>query len=234
MTVGELCRYTSHFYESWDTDYAQTLSGRWGLARDRRVGGLSTGEQRKIAILLALASRPEVLVLDEPVANLDPIARREIIDEIIETITSELGCTVLFSTHLLGDLERVAEFVGMVDRGRMALSDRLESWQNTLKRVQVIFPNSGTPPGFGVPGALRSWTCGPVVTAIARVTGDFELEAIRKLPGVRVNVFGIGLEELFLELFAEGKERSDVSSEPENSLPAEEPADKILSIHQTR
>src|SRR4029079_841395 len=160
-------------------------------------GCCSMGHKRKAGMLLAFASRPEVLLLDEPVANLDPIARREIMDEIITAIAQGEGCTVLFSTHLLGDLERVAEYVGIMDRGRLAMTDRLESWQTTLKRVQVIFPSSGVPSEFAIPGSLQTRACGPVITAIDRLTGDLQLEPLRSIPGVRVNVFSIGLEELF-------------------------------------
>lgn len=200
MTAEELCHYASHFYETWDAAYARGLARRWQLDWQRQVGLLSAGQQRKVSILLALAARAEVLILDEPAAGLDPIARRQLIDEIVDALSRGDGCTVLFSTHIITDLERVAEHVGIMDRGRILAERRLEDFQSTTKRVQVVFEADGPPPGFAVPGAARSQTAGAVVTAIVELASDSQLDEIRRMPGVRVNVFDMGLEEAFIEL----------------------------------
>jgi ABC-type multidrug transport system ATPase subunit len=109
MTLEELCRYASHLYGRWDPPYARALAKRWELPMNRQVGRISAGEQRKAALVLAFASRAEVLLLDEPAAGLDPIARRALADEIIELIAGTDGCTVPLSTHLLEDLERLVD-----------------------------------------------------------------------------------------------------------------------------
>lgn len=201
MTLEELCFYASHFYPDWDRAHARSLSDRFGLAWQRQVGLMSGGEQRKAAIVVAIAARPEVLLLDEPAAGLDPIARRELVDEIVDVVSRDEECTVLFSTHIISDLERVAEHVGIVDRGRMVSSSRLDDLQNSTKRVQVIFEGKGPAPDFSIPGALRSETAGPVVTAVVRLASDAQLDELRRMPGVRVNVFPLGLEDIFIELF---------------------------------
>ena len=201
MTVEELCHYLSHFYEKWDAAYARDLAGRFGLAWDRQVGLMSGGEQRKVSVLLAFAARPEVLLLDEPAAGLDPIARRELIDEIIDVIGRAEGCTVLFSTHIISDLERVADTVGIMDRGRIITSQNLDDLKSRTKRVQVVFDGEGPPRDFVIPGTVRSKTEGPVVTAVVRIDDESQLDAVRAIPGVRVNVFALGLEETFIELF---------------------------------
>lgn len=204
MTTEELCYYLSHFYERWDGRYARRLARRFGLAWEQQVGRLSGGEKRKVAILLAFAARPEVLLLDEPAAGLDPIARRELVDEIVDVLSRAEPCTVLFSTHIISDLERIAEHVGIMDRGRIVTSTRLEDLQSTTKRVQVIFEGD-VPPGFVVPGAVRSHAEGPVATAIVHLASDGQLDAVRQIPGVRVSVFPLGLEDIFIERFgAEG------------------------------
>ena len=200
MTAGELCHYASHFYETWDAAYARRLAERWELDWQRQVGLLSAGEQRKVSILLALAARAEVLILDEPAAGLDPVARRQLIDEIVDSLARGDGCTVLFSTHIITDLERVAEHVGIMDRGRILTQRRLEDFQTTTKRVQVVFDADRPPPGFAIPGAVRSQTAGPVVTAVVQLASDSQLDEIRQMPGARVNVFDMGLEEAFIEL----------------------------------
>jgi ABC-2 type transport system ATP-binding protein len=201
MTCEELCRYVAHFYTRWDPDHASLLARRFELPSHTQVGVMSGGEQRKVSILLALAARPDVLILDEPAAGLDPIARRELIDQLVDVICSDNGCTVLFSTHIISDLERIAEHVGIMDRGSLVTSARLEELQSRTKRVQVIFEAPAPPPDFTIPGTLRSETAGPVVTAVVRVEREEDLEALRRTPGTRVNVFPLGLEDIFISLF---------------------------------
>jgi len=201
MTLAEHCHYLSHFYERWGQDYARSLAARFELALDRQVGLMSGGERRKVSILLALAARPDVLLLDEPAAGLDPVARRGLIDVLVDVLSSGDGCTVLFSTHILSDLERIVEHVGIMDRGRIVTSAALDELQSRTRRVQVVFNAERPPEGFAVPGALRSRTEGPVVTAIVRLESETQLDDVRALDGVRVQTFPLGLEDIFIELF---------------------------------
>jgi ABC-2 type transport system ATP-binding protein len=226
MTVEELSLYCAHFYDAWDADYAWELAGKFGLAWGRQVGVMSGGEQRKAAILIALAARPEVLILDEPAAGLDPIARRELIDELVEVLSRGGDTTVLFSTHIISDIERIAEHVGIMDRGRLVTSSRLDDLQSSSKRVQVIFPGAAPPEGFRVPGAVKTDTSGPVVNAVVRLESETQLDEVRELPGVRVNVFPLGLEDIFIEIFgpeSRGELEGDEGYEPEY-LPARAPS----------
>jgi len=187
------------------------------LGWEHQVGLMSGGQQRKVAILLALAARSEVLILDEPAAGLDPVARRQLIDELLDIITRGDGCTVLFSTHIFSDLERVAEHVGIMDRGHLISSGRLEDLQTKTKRIQVIFDAEEAPEGFTIPGAVRSRTEGPVVHAVVRLESESQLEGIRRMSGVRVNTFPLGLEESFIELFDwDPHEEEEVDLLPQN------------------
>jgi ABC-2 type transport system ATP-binding protein len=198
LSAAELCAYCSRFYERWDQDRARELARRWGLAWERHVGVQSGGERRKVAILLALACRPEVLVLDEPAAGLDPVARRELLDALIEALGDGDGCTVLLSTHLIADLERIATSIGIMDRGRLAAAGQLEEFQTATKRVQVVFPGDCVPAGFAIPGTLRSAVAGPVLTAVVRLASERALDDARAIPGTRVQVFPLGLEEIVI------------------------------------
>ena len=204
MTFGELCRYAAHFYGQWNHAHAADLARRWELPSGRPVAQFSSGEQRRAAIALALASQPEVMLLDEPGAGLDPIARRQLLDELIGALGQGEGCTILLSTHLLSDLERVAEFVGIMDRGRLVTSARLDDLQLKMQRIQIIFPEHSAPAQFFVPGALRCESAGSVITAITQVADAAFLESLRQRPGVRVQVFPMRLEEIFLELVGNG------------------------------
>ncbi|MCW5559577.1 MAG: ABC transporter ATP-binding protein [Verrucomicrobiae bacterium] len=203
MSLDDLNRYTGPFYDHWDAGYLEELARRWELPRATPIVRLSGGNQRLAALALALAARPEVILLDEPAAGLDPIARRELNQCLIDALLHGDGCTILLSTHLLGDLERLATQVGIMDQGRIVAEGAVEDWQRTMRRVQVVFSGDAPPREFAIPGALRSTTLGPVVTALARVTDEAQLGGIRNLPGARVYVFPLTLEELFVDWFRE-------------------------------
>src|ERR1041385_5947371 len=147
-SLEELSRCLKRLNEQWDQGHARALADAWNLPWKRPLGCLSSGEQRKAAILLAFAGRPEVLVLDEPAAGFDLVARHELVAQIVDAITQGDGCTVLLSTHIIGDLERVADHIGVIDSGRMAMSERLEDLLNRTKRVQVIFDGEQPPAHF--------------------------------------------------------------------------------------
>ncbi len=202
MTPAELGRYARHFYSRWDQAFADRLANRWEIPTDRAIGRMSAGQQRLVALLAALAARPEVLLLDEPAAGLDPIAREALNACLVETLV-QTGCTILLSTHLIGDLERLATHVGIMDRGRIVQTGEVEDWQRTLRRVQIVFAEPGPPRDFAIPGALRTQTLGPVVTAVARVADEEQLSHIRAIPGARIQVYPLTLEEVFVALFRE-------------------------------
>lgn len=198
--TAELCLDLSRIYERWDFALAGRLAGRFGIRSDAPMAALSGGERRKVAVLLAFAARPDVLVLDEPAAGLDPIARRQLMEEIVEYLGDGGERTVLFSTHIIEDLERVAEHVGIMDRGRMVVAGRLEDLQCGMRRVQIIFSGPAVPDGFRIPGTLRSRAEGPVLTAVVRIDSDAQLDALRAIPGTRVADFPLGLQDFFIEL----------------------------------
>ncbi len=208
MTLAELCRYASHLYSRWDSSYAQALTRLWRLPAHQRIGSLSVGEQRKAALLVALASRADVLLLDEPAAGLDPIARRALLDELVSIVARGEGCTVLFSTHLLDDLERVVDHVGIMNNGHLVLGSPLDELHSSFKRVQVVFPGETVPEDFAIPGALWCEQVGPVATGLTRLVNEAQLDSIRYLPGVRLQVFPLNLEDILLALLRDGANAS--------------------------
>ena len=125
MRLDELLRYTRAFYPAWDDAYAEELRSAFGLDPAAKIRNLSKGEKARAGLLVALAHRPELLILDEPSSGLDPIARRDILGAVIRTIAHE-GRTVLFSSHLLDEVEEVADHVTMIDHGRVVLSGSLD------------------------------------------------------------------------------------------------------------
>ncbi len=235
LTVTELCRHVACFYPRWDPDYARRLIRRFDLAQDldRPSGQLSGGQRRKLAMLLALAARPDVLLLDEPAANLDPVARRELLAELIDILNADGGPTVLYSTHVMADLERLADDVGVLHRGRLLYQGPLDDLRDSVRRVQVVF-DGPPPPGFEVPGALWSQASGSVLHALVQVPTEADLAPIRQLPGAQVQVFALSLEDIFVNLVGAEGGRETVTVELEQDalggLAAPEPEPEHDSV----
>ena len=125
MKIRHLIDYTSAFYPNWNHELADRLVGRWSMPLDDRVRTLSVGQLQRLSILLALAHEPELLILDEPAASLDPLARRQFLQMIIELAEPERR-TVLFSTHITSDLEHVADRVAILKSGRIVWHGLIE------------------------------------------------------------------------------------------------------------
>jgi ABC-2 type transport system ATP-binding protein len=162
MRIGELLRYMSAFYPRWDHAYADQLRREFDLDPQARVKELSKGQRARTGLTIALAYRPELLLLDEPSSGLDPIVRRDILGAIIRTIAEE-GRTVLFSSHLLTEVERVSDRVAMIRSGRILFCDSLDRIKGSHTRLSLSFANPlTTPPSLGGvltwDGGGREWT----------------------------------------------------------------------------
>lgn len=125
LTPTQLLAYFRSFYPRWNTAKVEGLLSRWEIPQDQRIGHLSGGQQQRLSIIRALAHEPDLLVLDEPVASLDPLARRDFLRELVEQVLDR-GTTVVFSTHILSDLERVAFNVAFLRQGRITLQAPLD------------------------------------------------------------------------------------------------------------
>jgi len=198
MKVRHVIGYTSSFYEHWDANWADELATRWRLPLDTRVQALSTGQLQTLALVLALAPRPELLVLDEPVASLDPVARREFLRSLLE-LAGEGSHTTLFSTHISSDLERVATHVAILRDGRIARFSELDDLKDSVKRLRVRSRNP-LPAGFSVAGALRTVIEGSnALVAVSEVSPEM-IDALADRYQADVRVEDLNLEEIFMEL----------------------------------
>ena len=155
-------RYVSAFYPTWDERYADQLLGQFALDPRARIKTLSKGQRARAGLIVALAYRPRLLVLDEPSSGLDPIVRRDILTAIVRTVAEE-GRTVLFSSHLLSEVERVCDRVAMLHRGRLVFQGDLGDVKQAHRRVTLRFEAPvASPPSlpnaFGWTGGGREWT----------------------------------------------------------------------------
>jgi ABC-2 type transport system ATP-binding protein len=196
MRVDELIRYSRAFYPAWDDAYAEELRQAFALDPTARIKNLSRGQKARVGLLIALAHRPELLVLDEPSSGLDPIVRRDILGAIIRTIADE-GRTVLFSSHLLEEVERVADHVTLISQGQIALSAPLDAIRETHRCVTVRFAESRPHPP-AVAGVLRWDGEGREWTAVSR-DGSGELQAAVASWGARIVAERVpSLDEIFV------------------------------------
>lgn len=151
LTGHAMLRYVSAFYPAFDWNYARDLAARWKLALGTQIGVLSPGQQQRLSIVRALVIRPEVLVLDEPIASLDPAARMAVIDELLNE-RGQRPITVIFSSHLVGDLERLCSQLAVLSAGKIAVMESVE-WFRSRVRVTL----AGDEPTLArtpIPGAV--------------------------------------------------------------------------------
>jgi ABC-2 type transport system ATP-binding protein len=198
LTVRQTVAYVSSFYASWDRAWGEELLRRWDLPLGHRVGPLSVGQKQKLALVLALGYRPELLILDEPVASLDPVARRWFLETVLETAAEGAG-TVLFSTHITSDLERVASHVALLREGKVTFHDEIDVLKDRVKRLRIE-ADVDLPVDLGMPGTLRQEVRGR--QALVTVDGvDGALVAgLRERLAAEIVVDDLNLEEIFLEL----------------------------------
>lgn len=196
MRVHELMSYTKAFYPQWDDRYAADLLQMFDLPRDAKVRTLSRGQRARAGLLIALAHRPELLILDEPSSGLDPGARQDILTAVVRTIADE-GRTVLFSSHLLHEVQRVADDVAMLHQGRLVLNEPLDHLLSRHCLVTLRFSEAHTACP-ALPGAL-SWT-GEGVEWTCLCDGELALlkEAALAAGASWVDERAPSLEEVFL------------------------------------
>ena len=134
LTPLQLLAYFKSFYPRWNQAKVDALMARWDIAPHTPIARLSGGQQQRLSIIRALAHEPDLLVLDEPVASLDPLGRRDFLQTLVTEVI-ERGTTVLFSTHILSDLERVAFEVAFLAAGRIALQAPLDELMDSTRRL---------------------------------------------------------------------------------------------------
>ncbi len=201
MCLAQLFRYLRPFYPQWSDEVAANLTKRFRLPLDQAVGALSGGEQRRAAIVLALATRAEVLLLDEPAANLDPVARRTLLEELADTLGEHEDTTVMFSTHILSDLERIADVVGMVDQGRLKFQMTTDAIAEQFCKVQVIAEDGALPDDITIPCQIgRGQREGRVFSTAAMLANDHLLDDLRSQPGLAVERLPVPLEDALIHL----------------------------------
>lgn len=136
LTVSQCVTLVGGFYDDWDYELVADLQARWDLG-DARVGSLSPGLRQRVGVLLAIGHRPDLLVLDEPVASLDPGARRDFL-RLLGELNAGLGQTILLSSHICSDVERICSDVAILHEGRIAIHSGLDELKDEVRGVRGL------------------------------------------------------------------------------------------------
>jgi ABC-2 type transport system ATP-binding protein len=201
MTGNELVRFNRGFFPRWSDALAHNYADVLELDMKRKVKKLSNGNRTKLCLLLALAQGAELVMLDEPTAGLDPVVTDQLLRLMVEDFANE-GRTLFLSSHHLSEVERIAEWVGIIDHGKLLLEARLDDMRNSFRRVRVV--------GEALP--LAAWP-EIVSTNIGEGTTEYVVRdnaesfaAHLQSQGASVlDVTPMNLSEIFLEVVGKGK-----------------------------
>ena len=197
-TTEDLVALCKPLYPQWDSALEKDLLERFRIDRTKKLKALSLGQQRAVGLLLALCPRPEVLVLDEPAANLDAVVRREFLEHILDLVGSE-GRTVFFSSHILSDVERLADRIALIGDGKLVLERGTDELKEQVRRLRLVFAGD-VPADLKVAGAVRVRRQGREALVTVDGFGEGTAERVARETGARVEVQAMGLEELFIDL----------------------------------
>jgi ABC-2 type transport system ATP-binding protein len=197
MTVAQAVWFASQFYPTWNHSLAADLLRRFELPEDTKIKHLSRGMQGKTALTLALAPEPELLILDDPTSGLDALVRREFMESIIGAL-QETGATVFFSSHIINDVERVADWVGIIEDGRLVREASLDDLKQSVRRVRLVF--EGEAPEIALEGILAREGTGRERVLTLGSFGDGQLAQLQALNPSHLDLLDLSLEDIFVAL----------------------------------
>jgi ABC-2 type transport system ATP-binding protein len=206
MRVGEVLGFCKSCFPTWNDQTCREMVELFGLDLEKKVKQLSKGTLVKLSLLVAVAHEPELLLLDEPLSGLDPIAREEFLDGVLRTICDR-GQTVLISSHMLDDVRRLADTVGILNEGRLLLHGNLDALLTSTKRIAATL-RDGSRPAATIDGVIWQRVQGREWTVTVRDFTPEKLQQVRAIEGVEhAAVIDLGLEELFKD-FIRGQRES--------------------------
>lgn len=205
MTVGQLVDFTRPFYTRWNARLLEQILDHFELSRRAKVRRLSNGQRAQVSLALAVAADPELLILDDPTLGLDTVVRRDFLESMIQIIQRQ-GRTILFSSHILGDVERVADRIGVLVDGVLRVDCPTEHFKQAVRRVVLQFREK-PPEHEPFAGLVSSRQAG---STLEWVVIDFDEEKRRRAEALEpdlIEVIELNLEEAFIE-YTRGPKRS--------------------------
>ena len=215
MTVAEAVRFNRAFHpERWNGPMLDQVLDHFELPRRQKIGKLSHGQRAHVALALAIAPDPDLLILDDPTLGLDTVARREFVTSIVQLIQRQ-GRTILFSSHIQADVERLADRIGILVDGVLRVDCPTDHFKESIRKVVVEFP--GRPPAFpACPGLVNTRESGNRLELVIVNFGPEHERMIASLGPLSCDVVGMNLEDAFVA-YTRGSRASLPSFDNENT-----------------
>jgi ABC-2 type transport system ATP-binding protein len=199
-TTEKMIRLCAPLYPNWNRSLEDQVLARFQIDPRRRLRHLSLGQRRAVALMLAVCPQPEVLILDEPAANLDAVMRREFLETVLGLVSAEdAHRTVIFSSHILSDVERIADRVAILDHGRLLIERPLDELKDQVRRLRLMFAHA-VPGDLDLSGLLAVRRAGREMLATVIGYDDHDIADLATQLDARFEVQRIGLEDLFIDL----------------------------------
>jgi ABC-2 type transport system ATP-binding protein len=205
MTVEEAIRFTRAFYPNWNGELMDQILDHFALPRRIKIRRLSNGQRAQVSLALAVAPDPELLILDDPTLGLDTVVRRDFLESLIQIIQRQ-GRTILISSHILADVERVADRIGILVDGVLRVDCPTDHFKLSLRKVVLEFASE--PPAFpACDGLVSTWRVGNRLEVVIANYGPRHERLIESLDPNAVEVLELNLEDAFIE-YTRGPRRS--------------------------
>lgn len=197
MSVDEMARFARAFYPAWNDTLLEQILDHFRLPRRGKIRRLSNGQRAQLSLALAVAPDPELLILDDPTLGLDTVVRREFLESLIQVI-QRAGRTILFSSHILGDVERVADRIGILVDGVLRVDCPTDTFKDSLRRIVLEF-NRVVPDFPGCRGLVGSRVEGLNLELVVVGFGEEQRQVCESLEPRAMDVIELNLEDAFIE-----------------------------------
>jgi ABC-2 type transport system ATP-binding protein len=196
MTVAQAAKFTRAFYSNWHTPFFDGAIEHFRISPRARISRLSNGQRAQVSLALALAPNPDLLILDDPTLGLDTVVRREFLESMIQLIQRS-GRTIFFSSHILGDVERVADRIGVLIDGVLRVDCPTEDFKKSLRQVVLEF-SGAAPTCPSIEGLIRQRRLGNRLELVIVNYGPVHLALVESLGAKTVDVIEMNLEDAFI------------------------------------
>jgi ABC-2 type transport system ATP-binding protein len=199
MTVAQHLAFTASFYPRWDHELQHRLTAQLEVPTTRKLAELSPGDRQKVGILLGVCHRPALLLLDEPMSALDPIVRRRLLDVLLERLRDD-ACTIVISSHLLNDVEKIVDWIIALDAGRVVENSALDDLQENFAEWTVTASDATPLPEFTEPFIVAQQRADRQARLTVRTSEPDAAEIFATNHGVEVQTRPLNLDEMFPHL----------------------------------
>jgi ABC-2 type transport system ATP-binding protein len=195
--VGQMISFTRSFFPNWDREMEERLIGLFDLPMKQRVKKLSKGMRTKLALLLALPRRADLLVLDEPTEGLDPAITEDVLQMLVGMAAG--GATIFFSSHQLSEVEQIADHISILESGRIVVEGGLDELKENYRRIHIVFEEKAPEHALVAAGAAQIRRDARSLTVFAGGNVEAIIDQAYLSNAVSVDVAPVTLKEIFLE-----------------------------------